>query len=144
MRIYRIIDRGKEMELVNTLAANDPDSINMLWQMVQGRNPHRIVLVNCRRDRTDRSRQLAELIKDWNYDYAVITGGLTRVFIHRAIQIGISKEKLRDFGDEIEPAIVYQKVWDIIDRSALIFATGNTVGYGEKLINYFVNQGVKN
>ncbi|MGB9741678.1 MAG: poly-gamma-glutamate synthase PgsB [bacterium] len=141
MRIYRIVDRGKELELVNTLAANDPDSINMLWQMVKGRNEHRIVLVNCRRDRADRSRQLAELVRDWEFDYAVITGGLTKVFIHRAIQLGVPKEKLRDFGDEIEPAVVYQGVWELIKQSALVFATGNTVGYGEKLINCFVIRG---
>jgi poly-gamma-glutamate synthase PgsB/CapB len=141
MRIYRIVDRGKELELVNTLAANDPDSISMLWRMVKERNRRRIVLVNCRRDRADRSRQLAELIRDWDYDYAVVTGGLTRVFIQRAIQVGIPKEKLKDFGEEIEPALVYDGVWALIEGSALIFATGNTVGYGEKLINCFVSRG---
>lgn len=141
MRVYRIVDRGKEMELVNTLAANDPDSINMLWQMVKVKNEHRIVLVNCRRDRADRSRQLAELIKDWDYDWAVITGGLTRAFIHRAVQVGIPRGKLKDMGEEIDPALVYKEVWELVQNSALVFATGNTVGYGEKLINCFVNKG---
>ncbi|MCX7732277.1 MAG: poly-gamma-glutamate synthase PgsB [candidate division WOR-3 bacterium] len=140
MRIYRITDRGKILELVNTLAANDPDSIGMLWQMVRNRNNHRIVLVNCRRDRADRSRQLAELVKDWEYDYLVVTGGLTGVFVHRAIQVGVTREKIIDLGGEIDPAVVYDRVWSLVEQAALIFATGNTVGYGEKLINCFVSK----
>ncbi len=141
MRSYRILDRGKELNLVNTLAANDPDSIGMLWLMVQGQSDQRIVLVNCRRDRADRSRQLAELIAEWDFDWIVITGGLTKLFFNRAVQIGVPREKMVDLGEEIEPAIVYERVWELTRNQTMIFATGNTVGYGERLINYFVSRG---
>lgn len=141
MRIYKIVDEGKVFEVVNTLAANDPDSIGMLWHLVKDRCERRIVLVNCRRDRTDRSRQLAELVKDWEKDYIVVTGGLTKVFINRARQLGVPAEKMFDLGEELEPALVYEKVLRLVNERALIFATGNTVGYGEKLINFFAQKG---
>ncbi len=113
----------------------------MLWHLVKDRCERRIVLVNCRRDRTDRSRQLAELVKDWEKDYIVVTGGLTKVFINRARQLGVPAEKMFDLGEELEPALVYEKVLRLVNERALIFATGNTVGYGEKLINFFAQKG---
>lgn len=142
MRLYQINDRGKVMEVVNTLAANDPDSIGILWQMVKGQCEHRIVLVNCRRDRAERSRQLAELVFKWDKDWVVVTGGLTRAFIQRGLQLGEKRNRIFDLGEEIEPAIVFEEVWRLSKERTLIFATGNTVGYGERLIGYFVAKGV--
>jgi poly-gamma-glutamate synthase PgsB/CapB len=136
MRIYRIVDSGREMEVVYTMAANDPDSIAMLWDMVKGRSGERVVLVNCRSDRADRSRQLAEMVSSWNAAEYVATGGATRVFLHRAREVGIAPERLHDLGDEREPALVYDGLMKLVRDRALVFATGNTVGYGERLIEY--------
>lgn len=148
MRSYRIEDeRSRDqgtkgsrervvMEVVYTMAANDPDSIAMLWDMVKGRSAERIVLVNCRSDRTDRSRQLAELVSSWDAANYVATGGTTRVFLSRAREVGIAPERLHDLGDEREPALVYDGLVRLVMDKALVFATGNTVGYGERLIEY--------
>jgi poly-gamma-glutamate synthase PgsB/CapB len=156
MRLIRVEDKGKVVELVNTLAANDPDSIGMLWRMVKGRSDERIVLVNCRRDRADRSRQLAELVAGWECSHIVATGGLPRVFIHRALELGVPKAKLTDLGEERPPAEVYERVFELVrsgsgrdpirNRScpSLLFATGNTVGYGDSLIAYFEERRTKN
>ncbi len=141
MRIFSIRDRGKTLEVVNTLAANDPDSIGMLWQMVKGRCQHRIVLVNCRRDRADRSRQLAELVATWEKDFVVVTGGLTKAFLSRAEQLKMARERIIDLGEEIDPTLVYERVWELVQDKGLIFATGNTVGYGERLIGFFARKG---
>jgi poly-gamma-glutamate synthase PgsB/CapB len=141
MRVIRVVREGRVVELVNTLAANDPDSINMLWQMMKGRNERRIVLVNCRRDREDRSRQLAELVSGWDYGTIVVTGGLTRIFIQRGLAVGIPADKMHDLGDERPPAEVYERVMALVDGSAIVFATGNTVGYGDSLISYFEQRG---
>jgi len=143
MRVIRVEDRGKVLELVNTLAANDPDSIAMLWQMVKGRSEERIVLVNCRRDRADRSRQLAELVSGWDCSHIVATGGLPRVFLHRAIELGVPREKMTDLGEERPPAEVYEQVLGLVAGHALVFATGNTVGYGDSLIACFEERGTK-
>ena len=137
MRVIRVEDRGKVIELVNTLAANDPDSINMLWKMMVGRSDERIVLVNCRRDRQDRSQQLAELVAAWDCRRIVVTGGLPKVFIRRGLEVGIARERMVDLGDERPPAEVYERVHQLVERQALLFATGNTVGYGDSLISYY-------
>jgi hypothetical protein len=119
------------------LAANDPDSIGMLWQMVKGRSDERIILVNCRRDRADRSKQLAELVAGWECSHIVATGGLPRVFLHRALELGVPRAKLTDLGEERPPAEVYERVFGLVTGRAMVFATGNTVGYGDSLIAHF-------
>jgi poly-gamma-glutamate synthase PgsB/CapB len=141
MRIYTISDQGKQMELVNTLAANDPDSIALLWRATVNRKVERIVLVNCRADRTDRSRQLAELCaRELEADYYVASGGLTGVFVRKATQEGIARTKVIDAGDR-PVAEVYRVVRDLVRGDAMVFATGNVVGYGGELIEYFSRKG---
>lgn len=140
MRIFKICEEGKTIEVVNTLAANDPDSIGILWEMVKGRCERRIVIVNCRRDRADRSRQLADLAAGWELDYIIVTGGFTRAFIQRAREVGVPAEILIDTGEEMEPAEVYSKLRELVSDRALVFATGNIVGYGERLINFFATK----
>jgi poly-gamma-glutamate synthase PgsB/CapB len=137
MRVFRVEDRGKVIEFVNTLAANDPDSIGILWNLVKGRDQERIVLVNCRRDRLDRSRQLAELVSGWDCSRFVATGGEPGVFVRRALQLGVPADRIVDLGDELPPADVYKHLWEMVSERALVFATGNTVGYGDSLIIYF-------
>lgn len=148
MRIYQIEDLGKRLELINTTAANDPDSIAMLWKncltYYQNRvkKPELIVLVNCRDDRADRSKQLGKLVaQKFVADYYVATGMLTSVFVRSAISNGLTKEKIIDLGGK-SPAEIYKKIFELVKKEGLIFATGNTVGFGETLINYFAARGV--
>ncbi len=146
MRIYKIQDKGKRIELVYTMAANDPDSILMLWQMCLNRSPQEqeiIVLVNCREDRADRSRQLGELVaKKMPAHYYLATGFLTTVFVRSALNNGIPKNKIVDLGGK-SPAEIYERTLELVIKDAMIFATGNTVGFGEELINYFAKKGVE-
>ena len=143
MRIYHVEDGGKAMDVVYTMAANDPDSIAMLWDMVKARSEERIVLVNCRSDRHDRSRQLAELVARWPAAAFVATGGETRIFFRRAAEAGVAPDRIVDLGEEREPADVYERVLGLVRGHALVFATGNTVGYGDRLIGYFADRAVK-
>ena len=142
MRIYALENQGRKLELVNTLAANDPDSIDRLWQMTRDRKPERIVLVNCRSDRIDRSRQLAELCaRSFQADYYVATGSLTSVFIRAALHQGLPAARVRNMGDNWPAAKVLQGIWDLVRQDALVFATGNIVGYGGMLVDFCAGQG---
>ncbi|MFO7676074.1 MAG: poly-gamma-glutamate synthase PgsB [bacterium] len=141
LRVHRLRHAGRELELVNALAANDPDSIGMIWQLVAGRRERRLVLVNCRKDRQERSRQMAELVRGFTADTFIATGGDTRVFLHRARQLGIPADSLVDLGDERPPVEVFERVFALAREPALLFCCGNTVGYGEELVACFVERG---
>ncbi|MCS7258613.1 MAG: poly-gamma-glutamate synthase PgsB [candidate division WOR-3 bacterium] len=141
MRIYTINDQGKIIKVINTLAANDPDSIYLLWEKVKNFAPEKIVLVNCRDDRVDRSLQLAELTaQKFEADWFVATGFFTIAYIKKALSLGIPKDKLIDLGEK-SPEEIYKKVLTLVKNEAMIFATGNTVGFGETLIQYFASKG---
>lgn len=141
LRVLLLRHEGREVEFVNALAANDPDSIGMIWQLVKDRDRQRIVLVNCRADRQDRSRQMAELVAGFGAERYVATGGTTRVFLRRAAELGIPKDRLKDLGENLAPASVYKGLFGLVRTEALVFACGNTVGYGEELVGYFVRAG---
>jgi poly-gamma-glutamate synthase PgsB/CapB len=141
MRIYKIKDQNKEFSLVNTTAANDPDSILQLWQKFENYPEEKIVLVNCRDDRPDRSIQLGELCgQKFQAKWFVATGSLTMAFIRKAISMGIPKEKIVDL-DLKTPEQIYNKMVELVQSKTLIFATGNTVGFGESVIAYFAQKG---
>ena len=137
LRIHPVCHAGRELELVNALAANDPDSIGMIWDLVKDRDHEKLVLVNCRSDRPDRSRQMADLVSGFAARWYVATGGGTRVFLRRAQALGITSERLVDLGENRPPAEVFARVFDLFDRRALLFCCGNTVGYGSGLIRRF-------
>ncbi|MEO0091238.1 MAG: poly-gamma-glutamate synthase PgsB [candidate division WOR-3 bacterium] len=141
MRIWTIKDQNKEMRLVNTLAANDPNSIFLLWERVKHLADERIVLVNCRDDRADRSLQLGELTaQKIPADWYVATGFLTMPYIKKAQMLGVPKEKIINLEGKT-PDQIYARVLNLVKKSALIFATGNIVGFGETVINYFAQKG---
>jgi len=141
MRIYTIKEQGKEFKLVNTLAANDPDSILMLWERTKILSDERIVLVNCRDDRGDRSVQLGELTaQKFEADWFVATGFQTIAYIRKATSMGIPRNKIIDLGEKT-PEQIYNKVLEIVKKNAFVFATGNTVGFGDTIIEYFAKKG---
>ncbi len=141
LRVHRLVLAGRRLDFVNALAANDPDSIGMIWRMVADRYQRRLVLVNCRDDRQDRSRQMAELVRGFDAERYIATGGLVSIFLRRAAELGIPADKLVDIGGDREPAEVVSRIAELAPESALLFACGNTVGYGYALTDCLVKTG---
>ncbi|MCX7836426.1 MAG: poly-gamma-glutamate synthase PgsB [candidate division WOR-3 bacterium] len=141
LRIFEIEIDNNKAYFVNTMAANDPDSIFYLWEKFNNLNyDYKIVLMNCRADRVERSQQLGELINEkFIADYYIATGFLTKPFISK-----LKKENILDL-EKKEPEEVFLKISEIIknkeNKKWLIFATGNIVGYGEKLVKEFQKYG---
>ncbi len=138
LRVFEIKINDNYAYFVNTMAANDPDSILYLWEKFNNLNyDYKIVLMNCRADRIERSEQLGDLINGkFLADYYVATGFLTKPFINK-----LKKEKVLDL-EKKEPKEVFSKIGEIIkskdkNKKWLIFATGNIVGYGEELVKEF-------
>ena len=141
LRVHVLRESGRELELVNALAANDPDSIAMIWDLVKDRDREKLVLVNCRTDRQDRSRQMAELVVGFEADRYVATGGTTRVFLARMRTLKVPSDRLLDLGENRAPDEVFERVLALVERPTLLFCCGNTVGYGSELVDRFVERG---
>jgi len=127
----------KQVILVNAMAANDPDSTFLIWQMIDREYPEINILVNCRIDRIDRSFQMARLISErMPADHYILTGSGTHILARKLFK-AIEHEKVIDAGEKT-PEHVVQTVADTVSNRSLIFAMGNTVGYGEEMMKQFL------
>lgn len=137
LRKHRLYFDKKEITLVNAMAANDPDSTYLIWQMIDKNYPEINTLVNCRDDRIDRSFQMADLIKNrLRADHYILTGSGTGVLARKLFKI-IKHENILDLGGKSAEQVV-QAVSDFVSDRSLIFAMGNTVGYGEEMMHRFL------
>lgn len=144
LRIYTINHYEKEIEFVNAFAANDPDSYVIIWNMLKSRFHDQkkvVVLVNCRKDRIQRTESLAELIaKNLPADHFILVGEFTTALLNRAVALGLPATKISNLAEEL-PEEVFQKVVSLTDRSSIVIGIGNIVGFGEEILTNFTNKG---
>lgn len=140
LRIYRMEENGRIIEFVNAFSANDPKSLTLIWEKVKERPEKKIVLVNTRRDRVVRSKQLGKVVakKMKAYSY-IITGGYVKAFINSALKEGLDPEKINNLeGADVEG--IYKFMLNMTDDSILIFAMGNFVNFGWEITKYFTEK----
>lgn len=135
---------GRRIVFYNGFAANDPVSSLMIWQFALGRHPdldRHIALVNCRADRADRSRQLAEGIATWPaVGPILLVGSGTTIFAREAVKRGLSPTQLVTAeGATVEQ--IFEVVVDLVGDEALVMGLGNIGGPGLELVRMFKNRG---
>lgn len=121
---------------VNAFSANEPQSTKAILNKVESYNyPYtkKVVILNCRSDRVDRTRQFAEnFIEDVDYDTLICTGKstqqVTEVMQHLPEKKYLNFEN-KDFV-EIEKAIMRES------QNALIFCVGNIHGPGGRIAEF--------
>lgn len=143
---YTVRTGMKTVTFVNAFAANDPDSTFLIWRRLglERKEPgvRRIVLANCRDDRLQRSGQIAEFIATRvDADHAVLTGLGTELVAFRAVQHGLSRERISDLGSR-NAEEVYERVLDLVEDRAIVVGIGNIVGLGEDIVLHFKNRAV--
>jgi gamma-polyglutamate synthase len=144
LRVFTIIQSGRRIDFVNAFAANDPDSYGVIWRLLKPfMTPGKkvVLIVNCRKDRIQRTESLAELIaRELPADHFILVGEHTAVLEHRAITLGLPASKLSALPDST-PEAVYEAVLSQTPEQSLVIGIGNIVGYGEEIVAYFVNRG---
>lgn len=133
--------RGRDISFVNGFAINDPDSIMIVFDLLKDQGVFKdkelIVLINNRGDRGYRAKQHAEVIEEIGPKKVWITGGY-RKFMQRNISKGqLGEEDIRIIRD---PSL---REIDSLDVDSVIFAIGNMVGHGERIIETIERIGEK-
>ncbi len=123
---------------VNTLAANDPDSTEIILDRVCIKtylNNEIYLLVNNRDDRLSRLKQFVNFtIKFENrFDKILISGENKNLFYKYLLKNRIDKNRIIILSDE--------KYFENIEDDSLIFAVGNICRLGKKLVDYFEERG---
>lgn len=126
---------------VNAFAANEPQSTKAILNKIESYNyPYskRIIILNCRADRVDRTKAFAEnFIEDVPFDTLICTGKSTQMVTDVMRQYP-KKNYLNFEGSdfkEIEQAL-YQEC-----ENALVFCVGNIHGPGKKIAEFI--EGIK-
>ncbi len=144
LRVFTLSLTDRRVEFVNAFAANDPDSYEVIWELLRPFMPpgkHIIVIVNCRKDRIQRTESLAELIAaKISADHFILAGELTTVLENRAIARGLSASRISNLVGAT-PDQVFERVLARTDGDALVIGIGNIVGFGEEIVTYFTNRG---
>jgi poly-gamma-glutamate synthase PgsB/CapB len=139
LRKYILQFGSNKVVMINAMAANDPESTLLIWAATDKKYREINLLINCRDDRIDRSFQIADLIqKHMSADHIILTGkgtGVLKKQLQKKIQ-GKS-EKILDLGSK-NPAQVVDEIASIITDNSLLFALGNTVGFGFMMLEEFL------
>ena len=142
---------GRHIVFVNAFAANDPDSTERIWRQVRQRFKdidRRIIVVNCRSDRPDRSQQLGWLAsKSLDADHFVLMGDGTYIFGKSAVDAGIEQSRIH-YAEGLTVEEVFEIVADLTsgDRpapggpKALVIGIANIGGLGLELVRFFRNR----
>ncbi len=146
LRIFTVIQSEKKLEFVNAFAANDPDSYEVIWKLLKPViTPEKkiIVIVNCRKDRIQRTESMAELIaQKITADHFILAGELTSALEHRAVALGLSASKISNLTD-LSAKEVFEHVLLLTDAHSLVVGIGNIVGFGEEIVGHFTNRGIE-
>jgi gamma-polyglutamate synthase len=119
---------GRRVCFVNAFAANDPRSTDRAWRIALTRFPDvrtRVVLVNCRAERTDRSGQLGAVCAGWpEVDHVLVMGRHTSVFTRAAVRHGVPEAHIRRLHHQ-SPYNLFGTLLELADPSALVVGVGN-------------------
>ncbi len=134
---------GRNIHFVNGFAANDPESTERIWKMALERYPEverRVMVVNCRQDRPDRSQQLGQSVTQWPpADYYVLIGTGTYIFAKTATEAGIDPLKLV-FAEDLPAPDIFETLLEYSGKTSLIMGIANIGGVGLDVVRYFANR----
>lgn len=134
--------KAKKITFANGFAANDPLSTSQLWLKVIEKYPEvdRIVgLVNCREDRGDRSRQMAQAITDWQHNKHLLAIGSGTEYFIKSLDHKKHIEVVDGEGWCVEQVLDYLIEQQDVQH-VLAIGVCNIAKIGFELLNYFCAQ----
>lgn len=144
MTEYNFDIKDAQMNFANAFAANDPVSTKMLWDKLYEKYREcdkKVLVVNCRADREDRSKQIAEAILEWEKpDLVVLIGTGTDVFVSfykkYAKSLGIERAQVI-VCEGMEPLEILEKTYNTQKaESYMLVGVGNIKDIGMSLVDY--------
>lgn len=150
LTIYKLKKNEKVLWFVNAFAANDRESILLIWDKVNRLFPEKvttspkIAIVNNRGDRITRIIQFAKILSnEILVDHVFLVGQNNMLSYNKLRQYGYATEKITmiDDGDNIDNIIV--QLSRFIEGEGLVYGLGNTRGFGLELMDYLKDRGEK-
>lgn len=132
----------KRITFYNAFAANDPESSLMIWNsIVQNCDPDEqlVILLNTRKDRQDRARQLIELIAtQLNATHVALIGESVDLVVDMALNQKIERKKIFPIGLK-NTSEVFDDLCNLSSEKTTIVGIGNMGAGGAELAKYVEN-----
>lgn len=135
LKIYYLKINDKKIFFINAMAANDPDSTEIILEKIKKdrcwRENKKILLLNNRKDRISRAEQHVKLIKkiENKFDGIIIFGENRNLLKKMVLKENISPSKVSIKKDS--------RFLNEITENSLIYAIGNICGRGKELVEFF-------
>ena len=145
MRIHSLTaGETSQWRFVNALAANDPESTERIWGSV-GRcvdtAAARILLMNCRGDRIERSVSMAAAAATWaGVDYHFVIGSGTEHYVRALTRGGVARSRIVVVEDDDPHAIARELYAATLGRDVDVVGVGNIKGPGLALAEFFADR----
>ena len=136
---------GRRITFINGFAANDPESSETIWRMALERHPHlerKVMVLNARLDRPDRSKQLGEALVGWPLaDRYVLIGSGAYILFKTVAANGVDPGRLV-YAEKLSVDQIFEEIISVAGGSALVMGIGNIASPGLELVNYFRNRAI--
>ena len=144
MTEYNFNIKNAEINFANAFAANDPVSTKMLWDKLCDKYSgcdKKILVVNCRDDREDRSKQMAEAALGWQkQDLIILIGTGTEVFtsFYKKYAKSLNKPMTTVIVcEEMTPIQILEKTVESNPaESYILIGVGNIKDIGMELVDF--------
>ncbi|MBP7735093.1 MAG: poly-gamma-glutamate synthase PgsB [Spirochaetes bacterium] len=134
---------GRRIHFINGFAANDPESTGMIWRMALEKHPdvqRRVMIINSRIDRPDRSRQIGEALAGWDRaDRYILIGSGSYFLVRYAVKAGLDARVFTN-AEDLETEIIFEEVLKYCKKTTLVMGAGNIAGPGLELLTFFRNR----
>lgn len=146
MQVLHVNYFDRDIVFVNAFAANDPESTGRIWEKMvdkYGSERKKILLINCRADRPNRSQQTADAVLDWpKADHYLMMGSGTLIFVRQAVKNGLDPDRVLVM--ENAPMVdITESLLELSSKRALVVGCCNIHGGGEDVARFFQNRALK-
>lgn len=139
LRTFKMTIEERWFEFINAFSANDAYSTLKIWERMARQftsEQIKFVLIHTRKDRTQRSADMVNLLTNLPVNYVIIVGTGTRILGNFCIRRGIDAEKIYDLGN-IGPEKIFNRIQELAGQKNIIFGIGNIVGLGMEIVEFF-------
>jgi poly-gamma-glutamate synthase PgsB/CapB len=150
LTIYKLRINEKRLWFVNAFAANDRESILLIWEKVKQLLPEKVInspkfaILNNRGDRITRIIQFTRILsKEIAVEHIFLVGQNTRLSNNQLIQNGYPARQITPINDLDNINYVLQQISQFIEEEGMVYGLGNTRGFGLKLMDYLQKNGEK-
>lgn len=145
LKVFRLRLGERSVYLINAFAANDADSTARVWDRCRVMEPlagrPAVGVLNGRNDRVLRTAELIGWAAGAGFERLALMGQFVTAFGRLLVKGGLGRDKTLDLTLCRTPRQVVEAAAGVVPGDFVLFAFGNVKGSGQRLVDYFAENG---